>query len=262
MLSKTLKASLLALTLSATPALADGHASLKTQLAGFASCIDFPSSVDFQTKPMFCSNNVSSRLAYMINGQNLIGVREDSLKIQSLTIGGEDASATRSGKPAVQLGSFNKTTEDGQHLLVNVELPTVKFKDLGRTKLSASVDVLTSAQLLEPTQAVDLSQPFSVQMGPYTVTNQKSVGGAVTGMVMGGVSGQDKDNKAQFQVIGDLDALNKVELLVGDTVMDQRWSSWNENKKTVGFDKPSQDQVSIRIKYWDGLQQHTVKLAL
>ena len=230
-------------------------------IVGYKACGTFPDKISFNEKPNYCMNTEGkSVVSIILNGKDLIGVADKSLKANSIKLGDKDLSKTRTGKSSYAMGSFPKVAESGEFVIFDVEMENVPFGKLREVRFDGKVDVLTSSNLIDLEEAVDVSKEFEVKMGPYTVTNKQkldaaSVTGALGNMMMGSSEG------LTIKVIGNLEALVSIKVHEGDKEVKSSWSSWHENVKSFNFDKPTQGNVKIDLQYWDDMKKKTVSLA-
>lgn len=230
-------------------------------IVGYKACGNFPDKISFNEKPNYCMNTEGkSVVSIILNGKDIIGISDESLKATSLKLGDQDLSKTRTGKPSYKLGSFPKVAESGAFAIFDVEMETVPFGKLRQVRFQGSIDVLTSSNLVGAKQDVDSSKDFEVKMGPYIVTNKNkldssSLAGALGNMMTGSSDG------LTVRVVGDLEALQSLKVREGDKEVKSSWSSWNDNVKSFSFEKPTQGNVTIDLQYWNNMKKKTVSLA-
>ncbi len=246
------------IALNAAPAFA---VSPTVQAIGYKSCGAFPESMGFGEKPQYCMNHEGkTSVSFMVSGENIVSVKKETLKANTLTLNGADISTNRTGDPTYALGSFPKTSEDGTKLVFDVEIKNAPFAKNQKIAFDGTVDITTSEKMINLSHATDLTKEFEVKLGDYTITNKKklsiegAIGSAMTSMMSSGDS-------LPIKIAGDLDALISLEMFEGDKKVDTGWSSWNDGIKTINFNKPSQTNVNFKLKYWDKLTQKTVKLS-
>jgi hypothetical protein len=110
-----------------------------------------PADLEFMDRPY---SEAGLNLTFMVEGENLVGVKTDSLKVTAATDGdGNDVSQNRDGSPACKMGSWPKATKDGSRAFFDLAVDTGKKKKiLGTTdgcSVSGTVVVLTSPGTLK-----------------------------------------------------------------------------------------------------------------
>lgn len=237
---------------------------------GYKDCAEFPGDIKFHDTPSFCSGKNS--IAIMISGEGISSIKDDSLKISSLTLGDRDISKNRLGSKSYSMGSFPKVTESGKHAIFELEIDKPIFGELSKVKVDGEIVVLTSDELGETSKdGINLSTGFSEKMGPYKVSSAKEGGESGVGDVLrGGISqafsgllGEEdsKQNEAiSIKVVGDLDALVGVDLIENGKVVESQGSFWSGNEKTFNYYGVSSKVVNIKLRYWKNMKEVPVKI--
>lgn len=243
---------------------------LDARVVGYKDCAQFPSDMEFQDKPMFCGESAS--LALMVESQGLVAIKEDSLKLTSLTLNGVDISANRKGEPSYEIGSFPKVSEDGKYGVFEILINHPVFGQLQKIKAAGTIDLLTSNSLATPADTkVDFSKPFSIVIGPYTLSNHhqqpdpqgsNTIGNTIAKGLADMFSPNSSQTNYSIHMLGDRDALVSIEIIDGNNIIKTTSSSWGGELKTFYFDKPKQAAGSIRIKYWKDIKVEVVGIKI
>jgi len=237
----------------------------------YKDCAEFPSDMEFGEKPMFC-NDSGSTIAFMVEATDLVAIDDESL-VLNVTLNGKDIGTDRLGEPVYELGSFPKVSKNGKYAVFEVELGQGIFRELHNVKLDGTVKVYTSTSLMDVSQSVDLANPFTQTIGPFTIGNvhpnhtsstEEGLGGAMEDTLVNGLraafSGGGGSNGITLHVKGDLNALVSLDILDGAEVLTSSSSTWSSDVKSMYFDTPKQSKVVLRLKYWNDLQMQTVSI--
>ncbi len=209
------------------------------------ACAELPAAIDFQNRPM--GYELGFKIAYLVEGEDLIGFKKDSLTITAITTAdGKDLSKKRNGKASYQQGSFPKTTDDGKFGIFEIEVSENQFGKTDGITVQGSITALSGSD--RQTKKVTLT------VGEAKV---EDVGGLKISLVGGG----EKSEKQSFfgggsfgvQVAGDINKVAELTLFDGTTKVDSQGSSWSDATKTYNFAKPAGKILTVEISYWNKL---------
>ena len=242
-----------------TPALADSH--FKAELLGYKQCSDVVDTLDFMVKPHMCVNLDGVGLAYLVRGENLVGVKEDSANLKTLNLKDTDISTSRTGDKNYKLESFPKVSDDGKTLIFELNVNSVPIGQLGDLSFDGTVLALVSERVAEPRLEVDFSKEFEKDMGIFKVTNKTNFSDALKTGAMNMVLGGGSDTSTSLKVKGNLEAIQKVYLEVNGQEVNQNMASWHDGVKTFSFPQKINGKATIVLKYWENLREAPVTVS-
>lgn len=232
---------------------------------GYRDCIQLPPEVTYREKPNYCGDKPS--ISFMVKSADLVGFKKESLKITKMTLNGADISTNRLGEPSYSQGSFPSVTKDGVYAIFSVELDKPVFGELQKVKIEGAITLNTSKKLINtPIKNFDLSKPYAADVGPYKITytppattnttnppapTDKSLVGAMTAALIG----NSADGSLSISAKGNLTALVGIELIDKDKAIESNSSMSNGTERSFGFAPPSSDIVSLKVSYWEELQE-------
>ena len=221
------------------------------------ACAELPASIGFQERPM--GYELGVKISYLVEGQDLIGFKDESLMITAITTAdGKNIANKRNGKPAWKQGSFPKTTDDGKFGIFSIEVSENVFGKTDGLSVTGTIVALSGSDRQTKKATLKLSE-----------TKTEDVGGLKVSLV-----GTKKDKPAAagptpffggggdfgVQVAGDINKIAEVVLLEGTTKLDAQGSSWSGSERTWNFAKPAGDSVTVEITYWNKLATVTVPI--
>lgn len=229
-------------TLMSLPA-ADGP-TITCKPVMITACAELPAAIDFQNRPM--GYELGFKIAYLVEGEDLIGFKKDSLIITAITTAdGKELSKKRNGKPSYQQGSFPKTTDDGKFGFFEIEVSENQFGKTDGITVQGNITALSGSD--RQTKKVTLT------VGDAKV---EDVGGLKISLFGGG----EKSEKQSFfgssfgvQVAGDINKVAEITLFDGTTKVDSHGSSWTDTTKTYDFAKPAGKSLTVEVSYWNKL---------
>lgn len=237
---------MLALAAAVIPAAEATVASCKPVM--ISACAELPASIDFQNRPM--GYELGFKIVYLVEGEDLIGFKKDSLVITTITgADGKDLAKKRNGKPSWKEGSFPKTTDDGKFGIFEIEVSENQFGRTDGISVTGSITAFSGSD--RQTRKVTLT------VGEAKV---EDVGGLKVHLVGGGAGA--KTEKPSFfgggdsfgvEVEGDINKLAEVELFDGTTKLEHQGTSWSDTQKTCNFTKPAGKTLTAEITYWNKL---------
>jgi hypothetical protein len=215
---------------------------LKCRRIQTVSCDTISGELPFDVKPM--SYEPGFTIYYLVEAQDLIGFKDDSLVIESIVgADGKDCSKKRNGSANYEMGSFPKCTEDGKFGVFAVEVKENKFGQVDALVITGKVLALTGADL----QTAKLS--FTV--GDTAVQNagelKVSIGNA-TGFM-------SSDANLGVTVAGKLDAVSAIKVMDGAKELGRQGWMGGGDSRTYQFDKPSGTAITIELSYWKSMSE-------
>lgn len=245
---------------------------LSARMVAYKDCHSSIDSLDFSAKPQVC-NMSSQAITFMVSGKNIAVIDKASLKISKLEIKGEDARYNRKGDDAFEFGSFPKVEDNGEYAIFDIELKSAPFGYIASVSLEGTIDIMTSKGVInEERKAINLQESFSLEIGPLTLSNQPKpaqekanegglIGDALSKGMRTAFLGEEGDSLAIY-INGDHDSLVSLEVYENGKKLKQSWytTSGTERKRTFG--KPTGSNISLKLKYWNGMQKVTVPIKL
>ncbi|MEM1155151.1 MAG: hypothetical protein AAGI44_13520 [Pseudomonadota bacterium] len=249
---------------------------MKVNLVGYHDCSAVLDGLGTDTPQKCFGTKQRMTLNFMVEGQNIASVDEESLKVSVLQANGKDAMVNRRGDDAFSLGS-TKVDDDGEYALFDVKLDQVPFGSFGEVSLDATVGLVTSEGFsTEVKKDVDLTKPFLFKVGDLSLSNQdpkkfgseadtrntegavqKALADAMVTALFGG-----SDDELKLYVFGDIAAFIALEVLDNGKPLEQGWTSTSDSGMGINFAIPSGTTVDISIRYWYGLKRVTVPVRL
>jgi hypothetical protein len=237
-----------------TLAAADGPA-VTCKPVMITSCAELPASIGFQERPM--GYELGIKIAYLVEGEDLIGFKEDSLAITAITTAdGKNIATKRNGKPAWKQGSFPKTTDDGKFGIFTIEVSENVFGKTDGLSVSGTIVALSGSDRQTKKTAFKLGEAKTEDVGGLKV----SLVGAKKGKEDAGANSFFGGGGFGVQVAGDITKVAEVVLLEGTTKLDSQGSSWSGSERTWNFAKPTGDSVTVEITYWNKMAAVTVPI--
>jgi hypothetical protein len=243
------------------------------EMVAYKDCHPSLKSLDFVNKPQVCSMS-SQAMTFMLKGKNIAVIDDKSLKLSKLEVNGEDVRFNRKGDETFEFGSFPKIDESGDYAIFDIELKSAPYGYIGSASLAGTVDIMTSKRAVkEQNKGLQLDKPFSIQVGPLTLSNQPKpvpsesekgglideAGQALAKGLQTAFMGQDSDSLLIY-VNGEHDSLISLEVFENGEKLNQGWYTTSGEERRRSFDKPKGATIDITLKYWDGLQKVTVPI--
>jgi len=218
-----------------------------------------------------------SEINFYSAGENFTSVDPSSFNIEYFKIDGVDRMLNRSQEPNVTFGSFPDVEKDGKFLTWSIYVAQGLNSISNNIKYKGSVTAYKSSQL-----TVNESEPFNVydysgftlgeiRIGgtkdkpnstaanaPKGAMMQEVLASAMSGM-FGGFS-NSKDKEEISIAVFDHKALERVELYDGDKKLSSRGWWGSEGHKLYQFEKPSQENVTVKVFYWEDMQPVTLNI--
>jgi hypothetical protein len=219
------------------------------------TCAELPASIDFQTRPM--GYELGVKIAYLVEGEDLIGFKDDSLSITSITTAdGKDISKKRNGKVAWKQDSFPKTTDDGKYGIFAIEISENAFGKSDGLTVNGSIVALTGGDRQTKKITFKLGEAKVEDLGGLKVS---LTGGKKTAEKEGAFGGFGGGGFG-VQVSGDIAKVAELAMTEGDNKLDRQGSHWSGTQKTWNFAKPAGDTVTVDITWWNKLAPVTVTI--
>jgi hypothetical protein len=221
------------------------------------ACAELPASIGFSDRPM--GYDLGFKIAYLVEGEDLIGFKEDSLAITAITTAdGKDISKKRNGKATWKQGSFPKTTDDGKYGIFTIEVEENAFGKLDGLKVQGSIVALSGSDRQTKKLTLKVSEAKEEDVGGLKITliggkKDKGNGNAAINPFFGGDS-------FGVQLSGDITKVAEITMMEGDAKLDSQGSSWSGTQRTWNFAKPTGDTVTVEITWWNKLATVTVPI--
>lgn len=215
------------------------------------SCAELPASIGFHERPM--GYELGFKIAYLVEGEDLIGFKEDSLAITAITTAdGKNIATKRNGKPAWKQGSFPKTTDDGKFGIFTIEVSENIFGKTDGLSVNGTIVALSGSDRQTKKTAFKLSEAKVEDVGGLKVSLVGAKKEAAGNSFFGGGFG--------VLIDGDITKVAEVVLLEGTTKLDSQGSTWSGSQRTWNFAKPAGDNVTVEVTYWNKLATVTVPI--
>ncbi len=219
------------------------------------TCAELPASIDFQTRPM--GYELGVKIAYLVEGEDLIGFKDESLNITSITTAdGKDISKKRNGKAAWKQDSFPKTTDDGKYGIFAIEISESAFGKTDGLTVNGSIVALTGGDRQTRKVTFKISDAKVEDVGGLKVSLTGGKKSAEKESPFGGFGG----GGFGVQVSGDIAKVADLAMFEGDNKLDRQGSHWSGTQKTWNFAKPAGDTVTVEISWWNKLAPVTVTI--
>jgi hypothetical protein len=219
------------------------------------TCAELPASIDFHTRPM--GYELGIKIAYLIEGEDLIGFKDESLSITSITTAdGKDISKKRNGKAAWKQDSFPKTTDDGKYGIFAIEISENAFGKTDGLTVNGSIVALTGGDRQTKKLTFKVGDAKVEDVGGLKVSLTGSKKSAENEGPFGGFGG----GGFGVQVTGDIAKVAELAMSEGDKNLDRQGSHWSGTQKTWNFAKPTGDTVTVEITWWNKLAPVTVTI--
>lgn len=205
---------------------------------------ELPASIGFSDRPM--GYELGCKIAYLVEGEDLIGFKKDSLLITSITTAdGKDIATKRNGKPAWKQGSFPKTTDDGRFGIFTIEVSENVFGKTDGLSITGTIIALSGSDRQTKKLAMKVGESAGQEVGGLKVV--------LTG---------DKSDPDDFgvQVTGDIAKVAEITVLDGDSKLTSRGSSWSGTQRTWNFAKPAGATVTVEFTWWNKLTPVSVAI--
>jgi hypothetical protein len=219
------------------------------------SLADVPNGAPDEAKSVMFTKGFS--IGYLVEGQDLIGVVDDSLDVEITSPDGKSLSKKRNGEKSYKLGSFPKATDDGKYLFFQLESEEHDFGRIESLVVTGTVTVRTGSDLTNAaTKAHGLTSKEVEQAGEFKVAFGEESGGKVS---FGGEAGAES---VSITISGPLEKLTKVALKVdGKAVHEEGYMGMHgADSRTYQFEKPAGASGTIELSYWKNLAE--TKLAI
>lgn len=236
----------------ALPALAQAPQGPAIRLVQIRSAIPLPESIPFEAKPM--GYEPGFELFYIVKGEGLAGVKKDSIVLDHIrTRDGTDLAAHSNGRPAYEMGSFPKASEDGRWATFSVKVSQNAFGKVESLAVKGRVVLLVATRNETLKGELTTAGGPPVQMGPFSAV---VASGPPTGMRSGFFAGSGDFG---VQVTGPCDSITEIALMTdGGKTKSNGNMTMNNGPVSYFFPKPAGDTFALQIRYWADLQEQTV----
>ena len=241
---------------------------MKVRMVGYKDCHPDLSKLTFEYKPQYCSMSQQS-FTFMVEGQNIAVLDEDSLKLSKLEIDGKDILYNRKGDDNFKIGSFPKVDENGDFTVFDVNIKSAPFGKIGHVSLEGTVNIMTSERMIiKERKGLYLTKGFSMKLGSLTISDKPipeeadasdNIGKALSKGLKNVLSGNN--DSLIIYVKGDINAFVSLEVYENGKKIDSGWYSSNDDEKTLNYSKPNGSIIDIKVKYWDALKHNTVPIS-
>jgi hypothetical protein len=185
---------------------------------------------------------------YVVEGKNITGFNEDSLRIQALKAqGGRDLTKRLSGGWNYEMGNFPKTYEDGRFGVFSVKVDEFRFEDVGKIEMTGTVGVLIGGELITlETKEIDLKADYTEKIGPYVVSKPEES--------ESGFGFFSRGESLGVTVQGDFNKIANIQIVSGGIELDSNGYSQSNGIKDYYF-KGEAKKGTIKIQYWKDLKE-------
>lgn len=205
---------------------------------------ELPAAIGFTDRPM--GYELGCKIAYLVEGEDLIGFKKDSLLITAITTAdGKDFATKRNGKPSWKQGHFPKTTDDGKYGIFTIEVNENLFGRTDGLNITGTIVALSGTDRQ--------TKKLTLKVGDAAA---EDVGGLKVVLV------SDKSDPDDFgvQVTGDIAKVAEITVLDGTTKLTSRGSSWSGTQRTWNFAQPAGATVTVEFTWWNKLTMVTVPI--
>jgi hypothetical protein len=213
----------------------------------FLVCAPLPAELPFSAKPF--GHEPGFKIAWLIEGEDLIGISEGSLVVTALkTPDGKNLAVARNGSTTWKLGSFPKVSDDGRFAVFTIDCSAQAFGQVEQLSIEGSVAVMTGSDRRTEELAFDPEKPSKATVGPLTIDF-----GAKDDMpMMGGGYG--------ISVTGPREIISSIEIMDGGKRLKRRGSSYSNNVCTYQFDRPTNPAPKLQLAWWGKTGEFTLAL--
>ncbi len=212
------------------------------------ACTPLPAEVPFDVKPM--GIEPGWEMAFLIQGEDLVAIKDESLEITALALAGKDVTNSRSGKPTWKMGSFPKASEDGKYASFTVEGQDALIGRMDQLTLAGTIVVKIGGELVTSASTPLSPGDAAVTLAGFTVSVDKSEG--KKGMFGGDGQG--------ITVTGPLADIAEIAVTVDNKKINSQGWSGSGDGRTYNFAKATGKFV-VTLKTWKDLKEVTVPLA-
>jgi hypothetical protein len=193
-------------------------------------------------------------IGYLIEGSDIIGIKEHSLKIEHMLLpDGTDISKTRNGDDNFKEGSFPAFSDDGQFGYFQVASKHRLFGKVESLAIKGSIVVRTGSALTTVTSKEhDLKASANDTLDEFAVVITPPGKSANHGQ-----QDDDEKNSCSVVVTGSVEKISEIRLVVADTeIKPESWTSSEVGPRTYSFPLDAAvAKFTLKIKYWKNLKE-------
>lgn len=199
--------------------------------------------------------NTGFTIGYLVEGADIIGFNQQSLKIDHILMGdNKDIATKRNGKPNFKLGSFPVASDDGKFGFFTVESEEHVFGKLDSISVKGSIVVRTATRLKSI-----VSKPHVLGSGDEEKQADFTVNFGVVRQKekMPRFIEEDFKKKNVVTITGSLGKIIEVNLKSGDAeIKAEGYTSSEDGPRSYFFEKGDGAAPSavLTIKYWEDLK--------
>lgn len=198
--------------------------------------------------------NPGFTLEFLIKGENLCGMKHQSLSLDKLTAGNGRDLLARQEQPAYEQWYshlFLPPTHVGKFEAFSIRSNELLLEGMDGLTLKGSVTVFAAdgSENFE-SDAMDPAEPGSTQIGDFAVTFTGET--AVTPFQSPDAPEAEPSDKTSFviSVAGDAESIGRVEVVQGDKTLEQ--TGWNRTNDQASFEfqRSKDGECVIRLVCW------------
>jgi hypothetical protein len=235
--------------------------SLRAKPVQIVSCAEMPAGVG--NAAAFLQHKVGFQIHYLIEGEDLIGIKPKSLVIDSITTpAGKDISKQRNGHTAYEQGSFPKASEDGKYCIFSLECADARqFGQVEKLVVKGSITALVASNREEKKLVVDVNSKQPQKVGPFTIQCGKPSGGLFGGFTL--VPGVNTDSSSKknvgVKVAGPMQGVIDIKFKDEDRDLEGGYS-YDDKGRDYTFPKPKSGKLTVTVSYWADLREAKVQI--
>lgn len=195
--------------------------------------------VPFQVKPM--NHAYGAKLAFLIEGKDLVSIADDSLEITALTAADGSELVPLKGRGAAwEQGSFPRVSEDGSVGSFDLEIRGDLMGRLEGSEIEGKITVRSGTETETLSESLELGAAAR-EIGPFKIRAKTSKG-------FGG------DEGLAVEVVGDYESIVDLAVSVGTDELEGQGTSWSGKTKTFSFPKTDAEAVKMELSFWTDLK--------
>lgn len=218
----------------------------------------------------FGQNKPGFEISYLIEGEDLIGVKKNSLEIKSIMTGrGKDISKKRNGKIAYDMGSFPKASDDGKYCVFSIEVDDAsQFGKVEQIKVNGSIVALLGTKREDKTVEVNVNEKKETKAGLFSIqVGKPGAGGGMFGALTQALGGPgaapsakdgDKSNVG-IKLTGPMSSMIEAKFKDGDHEL-QSCYSYDDKSRDYTFPKPKSGKLTVILSYWADMKEAEVRI--
>ncbi len=243
-------------------------ATIKT--VAYLECDKLLEKLEYNNKPSHCMNSITrttGKISLMLLDENIIKLKDESLKLSSLTYSGRDVRKNIYGIETYKLSSYPKVSSNNQFVVFDIDIDTPEFPSVQALLGDGEISYYTAKAKKSVSKTVDISKPYSFKVGNIIFSNMNKDDiddkGALKSLIDKSIKNlilTDSDDRLNLHTFGESPEIANIKVTSDGKNLTQHGRSWFNGETTYNFSKPTISTIEINIEYWDGLQEKTAKI--